>query len=342
MPKAISLVPAFVVTLGFAVGFCARAHGELDPKMEPTPPCPVLLEAAITNHIAMTQVDPPSTTNTLRDGDSATFLGTLVLKTNRTQWLLHVEAASLAPKDKLTIKPEPFVVHMFGTAMSFESKPVPAKLLMLGPFAVAETSKPLKSKKGIDSCWLDESFLGVGLDQAAAVIMHEMKAKSENGPITNATAKLTDAEKRALAGSIPALTSYLQIVQHTEGLNDLLLKLVKVPSVWSIVRHGGVNASLFFGKEAYPANPADWNLPVSAPVYYLPAALNINGQLGLKVTFVVTTPHPPLLICGGVIGVLAEKPGDNETYMTLRVISARLGTGPVGQKQNDSNEQSGK
>ncbi len=323
MPKAIASVPAFIVTLGLAVGFCARAYGELPPKMEPTPPCPVLLEAAATNHIAMNQVDPSSETNTLRAGDSATFLGTLVLKTNRTQWLVCVEAASLTPKEELAVKPEPYVVKMFGTSMSFESKPVPAKLLMLGPFAVAETSKQLKSQKRNASCWLDESFLGVGLDQAGAVIVREMKAKIENGSNTNAAANLTDAEKRALAGAIPALTSYLQIVQHTEGLNDLLLKLIKAPSVWSIVRHGGVNASLSFGKEAYPANPADWNLPPSVPVYYLPADLKVNGQLALKVTFVVTTPHPPLLICGGVIGVLAEKPGDNETYMTLRVISAR-------------------
>ena len=112
------------------------------------------------------------------------------------------------------------------------------------------------------------------------------------------------------------------------------MKLVKLPSLWSIVRHRGVNVALHFGKEAYPANPADWHLPASAPVYYLPANLLINGQVALKVTLVVTAPHPPLLICGGVIGLLAEKPGDSNTYMTLRVISARSGAEPSALDQN--------
>jgi hypothetical protein len=83
-----------------------------------------------------------------------------------------------------------------------------------------------------------------------------------------------------------------------------------------------VRADINFGGDSAPANPADWDLPASAPVYYFPCMLRLNGEPALKITFVVTTPQPPLLICGGVVGLLAEKVGDNETYMTLRVISA--------------------
>jgi len=38
---------------------------------------------------------------------------------------------------------------------------------------------------------------------------------------------------------------------------------------------------------------------------------------------VVTRPKPPFLACAGVVGLLAERPGDPETYLTLRVLSAR-------------------
>ena len=51
--------------------------------------------------------------------------------------------------------------------------------------------------------------------------------------------------------------------------------------------------------------------------------LELNKQPALRVTFVVTSPKPPLLGCGGIVGMLAEKPGEKETYLTLRVISAR-------------------
>jgi hypothetical protein len=140
-----------------------------------------------------------------------------------------------------------------------------------------------------------------------------------------ADVKLTPAEKRAISGAVPTLMSYFDIVEHTEGLEDLLFKLVKMPSLWSIVRHGGVEAGLQIGKKASEANSTDWNLPTSVPVYYLPCTFTLNGQPAVNITMVVTSPHPPLLICGGVIALLAERPGDSETYMTLRVISAKRG-----------------
>jgi hypothetical protein len=37
----------------------------------------------------------------------------------------------------------------------------------------------------------------------------------------------------------------------------------------------------------------------------------------------VTSPHPPLQVCGGVLGFLAENPSDPENYLTLRLISAQ-------------------
>lgn len=232
------------------------------------------------------------------------------------------------------------VVNLFGAPISFESKPVPATLRMLGPFAMAGSSKQLKPQVLNEQFSLNESFLGLGLEQAAEVVYqrnqktHAIQAssstnsvarddKTANASNTNASPKLTPEQKRAISGAVPALMSYFEIVQHTEGLEDLLLKLVKLPSVWSIVRHVGVTADFGFGKEAYPANPADWNLPASVPVYYLPCVFRLNGQTALKVTLVVTVPHPPLLISGGIIGLLAERPGDDGTYMTLRIISAR-------------------
>jgi hypothetical protein len=328
MPKAFSLVRALIsVFASVAIGNCHDARGELPPKLKPVATCPALLNAAATNHIAMTQVDPTDDTNTLRAGDSATILGTLFLKKNQAQWLLAIESA--APKKEPAKKPAPMVVNLFDTPITFESKPVPARLRMLGPFSVSAASKQLKPEDKKTRFWLNESFLGVGLDQAAAVISRRFHAMATNSTTISTNSyrdvKLTPAEKRAISGAVPALMSYFDIVEHTEGLEDLLFKLVKMPSLWSMVRHGGVEAGLQIGKEASEANPVDWNLPTSVPVYYLPCTFTLNGQPAVNITMVVTSPHPPLLICGGVIALLAERPGDNETYMTLRIVSAKRG-----------------
>lgn len=335
----------FVISSGAR---CADAPATLPLKLRPVFTCPALARAAETNHIPIDGFDPSTNSKTLRPGDSATILGTLILKRNQAQWLLYIEATE--PDPKKPNKPEkPMVVNLFGAPISFESKPVPAHLRMLGPFPMNGPSKQLKPQVRNEQFSLNESFLGLGLEQAAQVIYEKNQSrhsardssptnspaagdKRTNASNTNASPKLTPEQKRSISGAVPALMSYFEIVQHTQGLEDLLLKLVKLPSVWSIVRHVGVSADFGFGKEAYPANPTDWNLPASVPVYYLPCLFRLNGQPALKVTLVVTVPRPPLLISGGIIGLLAERPGDDDSYMTLRIISARQGLNANGDK----------
>ncbi len=136
--------------------------------------------------------------------------------------------------------------------------------------------------------------------------------------------RLSPEEERALGGSCPALMSYLNIVQHTEHLKDILFQLVDLPSVWSMVRHGGVNANLAIQQDHLAlADAAIWGLHDPRPLYDMPLLVELNKQPALKVTLTVTTPLPPLLACGGIVGFVAERPGDKETYLTVRVISAR-------------------
>jgi hypothetical protein len=91
-----------------------------------------------------------------------------------------------------------------------------------------------------------------------------------------------------------------------------------------MIKHRGVDVNFTFGNGIAPsvADPTDWNLPVSAPAYYFPWLVLLNGQPALKITLVTTRPRPPLLICGGVVGVLLERIGDDETFMTMRLIRA--------------------
>ena len=317
----------------------ADAQEALPPKLKSVPTYAALATAATTNRIPISGFDHAIPTNLLCAGDSVTILGTMITKEKKSQWLLYIEGKSRAPN---TTNPPPMVVHLSTGKISFPSRPVPAHLRMLGPCADSDGAN-FKFQEQTADLTLNESFLGLGLNDAAAIIWR--RHQSSNGTTPNpqpgkVDKKFTPEEQRAMAGAISTITSYLEIVKHTEGLEDLLAKLIKKPSVWSVVRHLGVTVNLFFGDKAFPANPADWDLPPGTPVFYIPCSLRLNDQPALKITMVATKPNPPRLICGGVIGLLAEKPGDNETYMTLRVISARRGAESPSHDQNELNQES--
>jgi hypothetical protein len=274
-----------------------------------------------------------SGTKTLGPGDSATVLVTFVQRKKQTQWLLYLEAATRDPS-KSTNKPVTFTVgSAFGPPMKFKSQPYPVKLRMFGPFMAAGSTREPKWKETDAQFSVNEDFLALGLDQSAAILHRWSKTTNFPDGVTSKALlamNLTPAEQRAVCATFPALISYFEIVQHTEGLEDLLRKLVELPSLWSIIKHRGIEMNITFGEGALPspAKPTDWNLEPSAPAYYFPWLLRLNGEPALKINLVTTSPRPPLLICGGVVGVLAEKIGDEETYMTLRLISAKHAVAP--------------
>lgn len=304
----------------------AEEAGKAAPKLKFVPACPALVAAANSNHIAMEGLSPASGTNGLRPGDSAAVLVTFFQKKNKTQWLLHLEAATPDPATA-TNKPATFTVSSaFGPPMRFKSRPYPVKLRMFGPFAAA--GKQPKAKETTARFSVNEDFLALGMDQPAALLHRWSKATNFDRAMTSKALLAmnpTTNEQRAICAVFPALISYFEIVQHTEGLEDLLKKLIELPSLWSILRHRGVEMTITFDGDVLPspARATEWNLESSAAAYYFPWLLRLNGNPALKITLVVTSPQPPLRLCGGVVGLLAEKIGDDQTYMTFRVLSAR-------------------
>ncbi len=136
--------------------------------------------------------------------------------------------------------------------------------------------------------------------------------------------KLTLNEQRAIIGSGLALNSYVEFIQETPGLDDLFYKVVKPPSIWSVVTHLGVQVSLDFVRECVaPLEPTKWKLPPGTRCYTYPLALRVNKQPALTTTLIVSPPRPPLLGCAGIVGFLAENPKDKETFLLLQIISAR-------------------
>jgi len=308
---------------------CAEIPGNNSPKLKPIALFPALITTAKLNRIPIEGLDAASGTNRLRPGDSATVLITFVQKKKQTQWLLYLEAAVPTPAEA-TNKTSSFVVKSaFGPPEKFRSRPAPLTLRMFGPFVAIGSTRPKQETDARFS--VNEDFLALGLDKSAALLSRWSKATNFNKAVTSKALLAmnpTPAEQRAMAATFPALFSYFDIVQHTEGLEDLLRKLIELPSLWSVIKRRGVTMNLTFGNDFFPfaADPKDWNSLTVTPVYYFPWLLQLNGEPALKITLVVTDPQRPLLICGGVVSVLVEKIGDEQTYMTMRVISAKSRT----------------
>ena len=311
----------------------------------PIPPCPALLAAAQTNGIPLEGIAPPTPGGSLLPGDSVTALIALFEKGARqTQWLLHLQAVAPDAKEQSAKPSPPMVMYTTtGQKLEFASSPAFVTLHALGPFI--EPGARRKSPKTLDQSAhfaLNQDFLGLGLDKATTVILrlNDVKQPGMKGFFSVAgksfsdaevragrkladTLKLTDDEQRALAGLGPALMSYFSIVQQTSGLEEILFKILDLPSLWSVLRHGGVKT--FFrvdSKNVMLGDAAGWGLSTNAPLYHLPLILELNDQPALNITLAVTLPQPPLLACAGVVGMIAAKPGDKERHLAVRIVSA--------------------
>jgi len=332
--------PMFFLCLGLAVSAQEAAPGFVS-RLTAVAPLPALAKAANVNQIPLAQIDPCVETNRLLPGDSFTAVVTLFSKRTRMQWLLFLQAVKPAPNEQAQNPPRSMVLYnTLGHKLEFRSTPAFVALRTIGPFVEGEAGK--RPKDETTRFVLDQGFLGLGLDQSAAAILR-MHRSGVSGPFmsgtepfgdavmsqcrkANETWRVTAAEERALAGSFPALLSYFKTAQQAPELFDILAKALDRPSLWSLLWHGGISSTEFrWGKSRLaPADASEWQVSGQPAAYYCPMALLLNHHPALDLTLAVTAPHPPLLSCGGILGLLAEKPGQKQVYLTMRIVSARL------------------
>jgi hypothetical protein len=337
------MVIVATAALHIAHGFAAEGGTEavLD-KFRPAKPCESASAWAQTKKIPLNQIDSTVDSDALRPGDSITGLITLHEKGARQkQWIVFLEVVAPGPKDEVGESPKPMVLYTtLGNKLEFKSAPVMVNVRTIGPFVESGEKRKPKVEEESARFSLDKGYLSLGLDRAVAAVL-KFKENKERADFAFGPKPFSDSEiakgrklaekthitsddERALCGSCPALLSYFDFVQHTPGLQDICFKVVDMPSVWSMIRHVGVTANLTFETEQFhTADAFAWESSANTPAFYFPMLLKLNQQPALKVTFVVTSPKPALLGCGGIVGMLAEKPGEKETYLTLRVVSAR-------------------
>lgn len=340
MHRLILIIFLAILSIGRAFG--AEDGSEILSKLRPVVPCAAAMASAQSNKIPLSQIDASVDGDALSPGDSITGLVTLHEKGARQmQWLVYMEVVTASAKDDIEKAPKPMVLYTtMGNKFEFRSAPTVVNVRTLGPFLESGDKRKLKAEDKNARFVLDKGFLSLGMERAAAAVLLFKDAKEHGNfgfagkPFSDAeiakgrrlaeVAHISNDDERALCGACPALLSYFNFAQHTPGLADIFFKVVDMPSVWSMVRHVGVSVNLKFQTQQFrQADAFAWEKSGHAPVYYFPMSLELNEQPALRLTLVVTSPKPPLLGCGGIVGMLAEKPGEKETYLTLRIVSAR-------------------
>jgi hypothetical protein len=337
-----------LLVAGAGRGCAAEAAGFDLTKFGRGTPCPALKAAADAAAVSLAGISPPGGTNLLQPGDSLTALVDLHQKGGReTQWLLSLRAEEPGTPAKGKTNSWNLVMYScIGTRLEFPTVWSSAVLRTFGPFSLTDK----KAAAGIPPhepvrLRLNEGWLSLGMDQGAAAMYRTCQSETNKSgrhywfrstPLSNeevdknrkvfGAAPYSFAEEHALAGTWPAMFSYFEIIQNTSDLEAILKSVIDRPSLWSILTHG---VSINFVPEPEkiaPADPSVCGLAPDTTAYCLPMKLEINGRPGLNIVFVVASPRPPLLLCGGIVGVLAEKPNDDSTWLTFRVLSAQRGT----------------
>ena len=311
------------------------------------------MAAAHARQIPLNGIEPPGEPGRLNPRDSCTGLVTLCEKNGRrTQWLFHLTVLPNSAPEAPRHPSGPLILYSGrSNKLEYASAPASVRLRTLGPYAEAGAAHGRTRPKDESLTFsVNKGFLGIGLDLAAETICRAEQTDRDNNldgafwfspaPPSSTVVekarkaaeslKLSADEERALGGVLPALFSYGEIIEHTKGLQDIMMKVVEKPSIWSLVGHLGVTVNLVIDSKHFgPEDLAPWGWTDRPTAYRFPMFLELNGRLALTVTLVVTSPRPPLLPCGGIVGMLAEKPSEKATYLTWRIISARYARTPA-------------
>jgi hypothetical protein len=280
-------------------------------------------------------------------GDQVVALVSLVVpNAPPTQWLLRVAMAdagnaAAAGRDRTlyTSVGDAFVFH--------SAAPAAMDLDILGPVVAGQAVGAHRHRVAASPDYL---MLDLG---RAAEAMHHIHEAAHTVPGTNhsfgasprpfppaqvaanqaymAPFHLTVEERRSFAGSIPALTEFLNLVQATPGLQDILLQVLEQPSVLDVMRHGLHPDFNFQFRQAVPVALGD---PSGALGDRLPAGhgilidLQLYGKPVLTVALVVTAPRPPLEVSAGIIGVVAWGPNHPDKAVVIRALASRFSRTP--------------
>ncbi len=315
------------------------------PAASPLPSLPAPLEATLRaaseSGWRLGRFHTGSNADSLAPGDGAAAIVTLTEGTRTRQWLVSIRAVEPSAKEQADFKaPPPLTLYCnTGTTLTFKNAYAFLDLSTRGPFAERgrPDKKPGEERRARTA--VNSEHLMLGFDRAcrAAIRLRENSTDGmgfsfktspfppEDIPANRARADalgLTPDEERAFAGTIPALLGFFQIALTTPGVQEIMTEVLDIP-FWSVVSRGGrVDPSLDFDAKNIQRLPDAGD----SLRYVLPMTLHLNGKPALKLSFVVSSPKPPLLATAGIVAVFAGHPRKEDRRATIEIVSAVAGS----------------
>ncbi len=261
--------------------------------------------------------DPRADDRAWRAGDEALY-GLRVLRDGDVRhWLLRLEVLEPEPADDAgrALGAVDWELRINGALQRFASRRCRVRATVMDERGdvLGETS-PL----------LPRDFLARGIADACALVHGDGRRWRKAPAAGGADAGRLDV--RPLAEATVSAVALLQIVQHDDVLSPLLWEVVERPSLWSVVKNLGAKVVLRprFQAVRKAASPVP-GVPVAT--WRLPISLYVNDEPALHVDLFVADPSPPFALGGGVLGATARHPTRPDLEFSLRLLSARRGSG---------------
>lgn len=253
-------------------------------------------------------------------GDALTFLVTLGKSHRTEQWLVQLRIVEPTARERASIRHSKLTLSSSeGQRFEFDTDANTAlEVRTAGPFA-GGPAPPGEERRA--RAMVSQDFLRLGLDRSCAALLRRDAARKNVPKGVGTAPRLSDDEVRALVGIFPALFMFVQEIQSTPGVEDILWSIMDKPSIWSVVRHGGKVQIGINVEEPTAIDPATWESP-DPPSYRLPVMISVYDQPALRCFLFVTSPRPPLVASAGIVGIVAVPPSRPADRLEIRLIAA--------------------
>lgn len=344
--------------IGFALALlclaplpAARADAaQADDPLAEVPPLPALAAFAREHDIPLSGVDLAPVGAAGRLGDQVTMLVTASIGAGYRQWIARI--ASAPPEGRESDLPplnDQVVFTTTGLELRYPVTLAPLQVWLIGPFGSGGDSRPAQDLEAAlgkpRRVLVSPEFLDFGLDRYSRVARDVVRRAAAAGvdqpfydfddhPFPEEALKkgrayaqavgLTPDEERVEVGAYMALGAFVDIASRLPGFRLLALHVMKRPTLWSIVRHFGIQVGTHFQESDVALEPRE-RTGVSLPVYRMPFRVVVNDEASLDAVLAVASPRPPLRVCAGIIGISAHHPDDPGQRLLIRLLAARPG-----------------
>ena len=121
-----------------------------------------------------------------------------------------------------------------------------------------------------------------------------------------------------------ALSLLLEAALAHPQLGPLLISVVDRPSLFSIVRHGGVVLDVHAPEGDVEPATVDWPGVGSLKAAAIPGVIMANGVRALEVEWLAVAPAEPLAFVSGIVHLSGRHPLHHDRTVQLRMIGARV------------------